>query len=111
MPSIRTPIDLRADRRYLVDVGGVLQVEGLATNVYVVRVINISRSGLRVSCPISVSVGSRVEVTSCHTSIVGEVRYTREVDVSEFWLGIRADKATDGGLDLTAFLQPIARYL
>lgn len=109
MPGIRTLIDLRADRRYMVNVAGVLRVEGLAMGVYVVTVLDVSKSGLRVSCPISVPAGTRVEVTCCDTNIIGEVRYAREVGANEFWLGIRADKGT--GVDLTSFLQPTARCL
>ena len=111
MPIARASVDLRADRRYMVNVAGALQVEGLATDVYVITVLDISRSDLRVSCPISVPAGSRVTVTACQANIIGEVRYTREVGPNEFWLGIKADKGADGGLDLTPFLQPITRCL
>jgi hypothetical protein len=95
------PVDLREGGRYVVDVAGILQVEG---NVYVVRVLDVSGSSLRVRSAISIPVGSRVVVTSCHTDIVGEVQNARAMGVKEFWLDIRADKAADGGFDLTPFL-------
>ena len=60
-PSPRLPsIDLRADRRYTVDVGGVLRIEGVPASVYVVTVLDVSKSGLRVRCPISIPVSARV---------------------------------------------------
>lgn len=95
----------------MVNVAGVLRVQGIGTNVYVITVLDVSRSGLRVSCPITVPAGSRVEVTACDTDISGEVRYVRDVGTREFWLGIRADKGAGEGIDLTSFLQPIARCL
>lgn len=102
-------IDLRVDRRYTVNLGGVLQIEGVPASVYVVTVLDVSKSGLRVSCPISVPVGSRVSVACWNTNISGEVRYTREVALDEFHIGIKA--AGSSGLDLTLFLLPIARCL
>jgi len=107
----RSNIDLRADRRYTVDVGGVLQVEGVPTAVYVVTVMDVSKLGLRVSCPVSIPVGTRVEVGCCDTTIFGQVRYASEVGPNDFYLGIRADKNGDGGLDLTLFMLPIARNI
>ncbi len=83
-------IDLRADRRYTVEVGGVLQVADVPAAVYVVTVLDVSKTGLRVRCPICVPVGARVAVECCSTSIPGEVRYAREDAVDEFTLGIRA---------------------
>jgi len=101
-------IDLRADRRYAVHVSGILQVEG---NVYVVEVLDVSSAGLRITCPISIPVGARLVVTTCHTDIVGEVQEARAVGANEFRLSVEALTAAVGGLDLTPFLEPIARYL
>jgi hypothetical protein len=98
----RTPINLRANGRFMLNVAGVLEVKGLAANIYIITVLDIARCGLRVTCPVSVPVGSRVVVTSCHTDIVGEVRNTRAMGVNEFWLDIKADTGADGGLDLTS---------
>jgi hypothetical protein len=96
-------IDLRADKRYIVNVGGILEVEGLPQDTYDVTVRDVSRSGLRVSSPISIPAGTRVAVTSGQTNIVGEVRYARAVGVKEFWLGIKVDLSPSGGIDLAAF--------
>ena len=104
-------IDLRADRRFTVDIGGVLQVKGTPKDIYLVTVRDVSKSGLRVSCPICVPEGSRVELTCCDTIISGEVRYAREESLDEYCLGIRADSTTSGGLDLTLFLEPITRWI
>ena len=102
-------IDLRADRRYTVDVGGVLRIEGVPASVYVGTVLDFSKSGLRVRCPIPIPVGARVAVECCNTQISGIVRYAREEAPDEFTVGIKA--AGTGGLDLTLFLLPIARCL
>lgn len=107
LPScVAASVDLRADRRFSVDLGGVLQVKGSGIAIYVVTVRDISKSGLRVSCPASLPDGTRVEVACCDTIIAGEVRYSREVFADDFYIGIKADQ---GGIDLRAFLKPIAR--
>jgi len=98
-------IDLRADRRFNIEVAGVLQVVGTASAVYVVTVLDVSKSGVRVSCPDSLSEGTRVEVACCDTCISGSVRYSREVAAGEFYVGIKA--GTD--IDLAPFLEPIVR--
>ena len=108
--SPRLPsIDLRADRRYAVDVGGVLRIEGVPASVYVVTVLDVSKSGLRARCPISIPVGTGVTVTCCDAKISGEVRYVREQELDEFTVGIEA--TATGGIDLTLFLLPIARCI
>lgn len=107
--DLTSKIDLRADRRYTVDIGGVLRIEGGPASVYVVTVLDVSKSGLRVSCPVSIPVGTHVAVACCNTSIFGEIRYAREVAVDEFTIGIKA--LGSGGVDLTLFLLPIARSL
>jgi len=98
-----TSVDLRADRRFNIDVAGVLQVVGAVGAVYVVTVRDISKSGLRVSCPVSLSDGLRVEVSCCDTSIYGEVRYSRAVGADDFYVGIKGES----GIDLAPFLEPI----
>jgi hypothetical protein len=104
-------IDLRADRRFTVEVAGVLQLGDVKSAVYVVTVLDVSRSGLRVCCPVPVATGSRAEVSCCDTVIAGEVRYCREDAANEFYVGIKADQGAEGGIDLKPFLEPIARFI
>jgi hypothetical protein len=105
--SALSRIDLRADRRFTVEVGGVLHVEGSTSAVYVVTVRDISKSGLRISCPVPLRDGIRIEVDCCHTRVAGEVRYCREVFADEFHVGIKADER---GIDLAPFLESILRH-
>ena len=108
--SPRLPgIELRADRRYTVDVSGVLRIEGVRAGIYAVTVLDVSKTGLRIGCPISMPVGTQVTVACCNAKISGEVRYAREVAPDEFTVGIKA--AANDGIDLTLFLLPIARCL
>src|SRR5579862_8447862 len=104
-------IDLRADRRFTVEVAGVLRLGDVRSAVYVVTVLDVSRSGLRVCCPAPVSTGARVEVTCCDAVIAGEARYCREAGAGEFYIGIKADHGAEGGIDLKPFLEPIARFI
>ena len=108
MRSAPQTIDLRADRRFTVEVGGVLQVEGSASSVYVITVRDISKSGLRVSCPVGLREGIRVEVDCCQTRIEGEVRYCQEVFADDFCIGIKADRSN---IDLAPFIEPIVRHM
>src|SRR5579862_9768238 len=79
-------IDLRADRRFHVEVGGVLQVDKKATDIFVVTILDVSRSGFRVGCPVFVPVGTGVTLSACNTTNSGEVRYCQEVNIDEFVL-------------------------
>jgi hypothetical protein len=90
-----------------VDVGGVLQVSGTIGAVYVVNVLDVSRAGLRVNCPVPVAVGGRVRVTCCETEIDAEVRYCQETGPDEFGIGLKAESI----IDLANFLEPILRFV
>lgn len=107
LPAPAPNIDLRADRRFPVDVGGVLQVVGVSTDVYVITVLNVSRFGLRVSCSVPLHLWTQVEISCCETLVRGEVRHSTEVGYDEFQIGILAQSE----IDLTRFLEPIRSYL
>lgn len=100
-------IDLRADRRFHIEVAGLLQYEGMPGAIYVITVLDISRFGLRVHCPVPLSPGLRVEVSACGSRISSTVRYCTPSDDYEFYIGIKADEP----VNLLPFLQPIAQNL
>jgi len=104
-------IDLRADRRFSVEVAGVLKLTDVKSAVYVITVLDISKSGLRVCCPVAIATGASVQVTCCDTVIAGEVRYCRQEGAEEFYVGIKADRGAAGEIDLQRFLEPIARCI
>ena len=79
-----------------------MRVVGVRGGIYLVTVLDVSKWGLRISCSVEFATGTRVEVRWRGTNIGGEVRYTREVRVHEFHLGIAADVAD--GTDLTQLL-------
>jgi hypothetical protein len=89
-------MDKRLDRRFPVEEAAVMRVEGKTGAVYVVTVLDVSRSGLRISCPISLPLETRVNL-KCHgAEISGEVRYARNVGYYGFHLGIKANLVTHG---------------
>jgi hypothetical protein len=93
--------EVRSEIRFPVDLGAVLQVEGDPTAICVVTILDVSKSGMRASCPVSIQAGARVEVTCCYATISGEVRYVREVSDDEFHVGIKVEPAAGVDLDLT----------
>src|SRR5271168_1353945 len=104
-------MEQRTDQRYPVEEAAVMRIEGVAGGVYVVTVLDVSKVGLRVSCPVTLSLGTRVKV-ACHgAEIAGEIRYARDVERDGYYLGIRADKVSRGGqaqeveIDLTAIFR------
>jgi hypothetical protein len=104
-------MEKRTDQRYPVEEAAVLRIEGVAGGVYVVTVLDVSKFGLRVSCPIALDLGTRVKV-ACHgVEIAGEIRYARDVERDGYYLGLRAETVSraghplDGEIDLTAIFR------
>lgn len=101
----------RRDERHPVIEPGLLRVEGSPPNGYVVMVLDVSKTGLRVSCSSALPTDTRVEVKARGAGIRGEVRYARNVGPAEYHLGIKVDDASngarseDGELDLTLLFQ------
>jgi hypothetical protein len=83
-----------------------MRVPDVRGGVYLITVLNVSKTGLQINCPTALAAGTRVEIRCRGTAILGEVRYARDVGTHEFHLGILADSAAGatpetGGLDLT----------
>jgi|HubBroStandDraft_1064217.scaffolds.fasta_scaffold910145_1 hypothetical protein len=111
-PTITFPLltsfGLRTNERFAAKVPAVLQIPAAHGATYLVTVLDVSKTGLRVCCPTAISVGTRIEVKVLGATVKGTVRYVREVD-HEFNAGIEADVvekqvrgAQNGEIDLTS---------
>ena len=112
--SIYSPemLGRRRHERFSFEKPGILRLEHVHGGLYLITVLDLSRSGLRINCPKAVARETRVEVQCLGRRVSGVVRYTREVGPREFHVGIEADRAetngvvwSDGTLDLTALFQ------
>jgi hypothetical protein len=90
-------MEKRADQRYPVEEAAVMRIEGVPGGVYVVTVLDVSKVGLRVSCPVAMPLGTRVKVTCHGADIVGEIRYARDVERDGYYLGVQADQVSRAG--------------
>ena len=88
----RRSIEQRRHERHVVEMPGLLRLHETRGGIYAVTLLDVSQSGLRVSCPRSIPSGWRVEVSCRNVTIVGIVRYARDVG-DEIHLGIEADPA------------------
>jgi PilZ domain len=86
----------RSEPRSDVRVSADLKVQG-GIESHRITVLDVSRSGLRVRLGFPIPANTRVEISYGNTVVSGEVRYSRELDVDEFNIGINVDHVTDGG--------------
>jgi hypothetical protein len=95
----RGQVSQRKDPRNSVSVGALMHTEGRSL---VVTILDISRTGLRVRCPIAVPALTSVEITWGEITVGGTIRYAREVEANEYNLGISADvlSTADGPADM-----------
>jgi hypothetical protein len=85
-----------------------MRIEDGPEGVYSITILNVSKTGLRVSCPTKPSPHAHVEITCGSAKISGTIRYVRELSQDEFNLGISADRVSgddrfgdDKEMDLT----------
>jgi PilZ domain len=97
--------------RYPVVEPGILRISGAVGDAYLITVLDVSKSGMRVSCSTALPVETQVEVQCRGSGVTGEVRYARNVGRDEFHLGIEVKNATagarneEGELDVTRLFQ------
>ena len=93
-------VQQRRHDRYQVEIPGLLRLQETRGGIYGVTVLDVSRTGLRISCPKALASGTRVEIRCQNIKVLGTVKYSREVG-NEIYLGIEADvvdtAATDPG--------------
>ena len=102
----------RRHERFAFEKPGILRLERVRGGLYLITVLDLSKSGLRVNSPRAVPRETRVEVRCLGRTVSGVVRFAREVGPREFHLGIEADRAeadgtvwSAGTLDLTALFR------
>jgi hypothetical protein len=88
----------RRHDRYQVEIPGLLRVQEAPGGMYAVTVLDVSRTGLRISCPKPFASGTRVEIRCQSTKVAGTVKYARAVG-NEIYLGIEADVADPGAAE------------
>jgi hypothetical protein len=72
------------------EMAALLRISGVAGGIYMITVLDVSKSGLRIQCSRALDHGTRVEI-QCHDfSIFGEIRYSRGMAADEFHLGFEA---------------------
>jgi hypothetical protein len=88
-PALEKVQERRHDR-YQVEIPGLLRLLETRGGIYAVTVLDVSKTGLRISCPQPFASGTRVEIRCQGKKILGTVKYAREVR-NETYLGIEAD--------------------
>jgi hypothetical protein len=89
-------VQQRRHDRYRVEIPGLLRLLETRGGIYAITVLDVSKTGLRISCPKPVASGTRVEFRCQSTKILGTVKYAREVG-NETYLGIEADPSDAAG--------------
>lgn len=92
----RCAADLRSETRYIVDRPALLRVEG--SRPYLITILDVSRNGLRVSCPEQLAAGIEVSIRLCNVDVPGEIRYAHIALDGEYHLGIRTAPDRDSQL-------------
>jgi PilZ domain len=72
-----------------------VEIPGLARliehrGIYAVTVLDISKTGLRITCPRALPSGTRLEIKCQNVKLFGCVKYSREAG-NEIYLGIEVD--------------------
>jgi hypothetical protein len=93
-PLMATGSGQRAHERVVVKVPGILRIPETRSGTYLITVLDASKMGLRISCPIAIAAGTRVEVKFGGATVMGTARYAREMD-RDFNVGIEAHAIED----------------
>lgn len=83
-------VQQRRHDRHQVEIPGLLRLQETRGGIYAVTVLDISKAGVRISCPKALASGTRVEVKCLNTKMFGTVKYAREVG-NEIYLGVEVD--------------------
>jgi hypothetical protein len=98
-------MEQRQNTRHNVESPAIMRVQGRA-GPFLITILDVSESGLRVSCSSAIPAGSKITIICRGATITGEIRYARNVEQYAFHLGVEADSATaeamsEGKVDLT----------
>jgi hypothetical protein len=83
-------LEARRDERFAVRIPGTLRAPESISSICMIEVMDVSRSGLRVRCERGLPQGAQIDLNCRGTSIHGEVRYSRQVSLHEYHIGIYA---------------------
>ncbi len=103
-------MEQRQNPRYQIEASAILRVQGRA-GPFLVTLLDVSSTGLRLSSPSAFPEGSRVTIKCMGAEVTGEIRYARPVEGegSTFHIGVLADAVSGGGeLDLVRLLRQTA---
>lgn len=89
-PAASPNFQQRRHDRFTVETPGLLRIQETRGGIYAITVLDVSKAGLRVNCPIAVPSDARVELKVQGSTILGTVRYARSVGY-EFHVGIEAE--------------------
>jgi hypothetical protein len=93
-PQTSTSSGQRAHERVVVKVPAILKIPEVRSGTYLITVLDASKMGLRISCPIAIAPGTRVEVRFGGVTVMGTARYARDMD-RDFNVGIEAHAVED----------------
>jgi PilZ domain len=107
-PSTANPaahMEQRQSPRYGIDAPAIMRVQG-RPGPFLVTLLDVSSSGLRMSSPSAFPVGAKVAIKCLGVEIAGEIRYARPVDDGSFHIGVLAEAVSGAGdLDLVRLLR------
>lgn len=102
--SLRSKMEKRQSPRHQIEASAILRVQG-RPGPFLVTLLDVSVSGIRLSSPSSFTPGTRVTIKCQGVEVAGEVRYARLVDGREYHIGVLAEAAPEGQeLDLVGLL-------
>jgi hypothetical protein len=80
----------RKHERFVVKAPAILRLPQTPGATYLITVIEASKTGLRISSPVTLPAGTQVEVRVLGSTVLGTAKYARGVE-NEFYIGIEAD--------------------
>ena len=89
-------MEKRQHPRYRIEASAVLRIEG-RPGPFLVTLLDVSVSGLRLSSPTAFPAGSKVTIKCLGAEVSGEVRYSRVVEGAGFHIGVQAEIVSGGG--------------
>ena len=108
MNSPGLAMEKRQSPRYRIEASAIMRVEG-RPGPFLVTLLDVSVSGVRLSSPVAVAAGSKVSIKCLGAEVKGEVRYARPVEGSAFHVGVLAQAVSSSGeLDLVRLLRQAA---
>lgn len=94
--ALASPVEKRQNPRFRIDSPAILRVQG-QPGPFLVTLLDVSVSGLRLSSPTAFQVGAKVTIKSLGVEVTGQVRYARMVEGVTFHVGVLAETISGAG--------------